>query len=128
MLEANRLVLETIEPRVDGEVIDSKLEGRVAVGEGTRLERCHVRGPAAIGAGAVLSDAYVGPYSAVGDGCEVHRAEIEHSILLENSKIANLDHRVEGSLVGRNVVIGRSDSKPRAYRFLVGDNSQIGIL
>ena len=128
MLEANRLLLETIEPRVDGEVIDSKIEGRVAVGKGARLERCHVRGPAVIGAGAVLSDAYVGPYSAVGDGCEVRHAEIEHSILLEKSKIADLDHRVEGSLVGRNVVIGRSQSKPRAYRFLVGDNSQIGIL
>jgi glucose-1-phosphate thymidylyltransferase len=128
MLEANRLLLETIDPRVDGELIDSKLEGRVAVGAGTRLERCHVRGPAAIGAGAVLTDAYVGPYSAVGDGCEVHHAEIEHSILLENSKVADLDHRLEGSLIGRNVVIGRSNSKPRAYRLLVGDNSQIGIL
>ena len=128
MLEANRLLLETIEPRVEGELIDSKLEGRVAVGAGARLERCHVRGPAAIGAGAVLTDAYIGPYSAVGDGCEVRHAEIEHSILLENSKVADLDHRLEGSLIGRNVVIGRSNSKPRAYRLLVGDNSRIGIL
>jgi glucose-1-phosphate thymidylyltransferase len=128
MLEANRLLLEAIDPRVDGELIDSKLEGRVSIGAGARLERCHVRGPAAIGAGAVLTDAYVGPYSAVGDRCEVHHAEIEHSIVLENSKIADLDHRLEGSLIGRNVVIGRSNSKPRAYRLLVGDNSQIGIL
>jgi glucose-1-phosphate thymidylyltransferase len=128
MLDANRLLLEAIDPYVDGELIDSKLEGRIAVGPGARLERCHVRGPAAIGSRAVLTDAYIGPYSAVGDGCEVRHAEIEHSILLENSKITDLDHRLEGSLIGRNVTIGRSSSKPRAYRFLVGDNSQIGIL
>jgi len=128
MLETNRLLLDTIEPRVDGELIDSRIEGRVSIGEGTTLERCQVRGPAAIGAGAVLKDAYIGPYSAVADGCQIERAEIENSIVLENSKITDLEHRLEGSLIGRNVVIGGQNSKPRAYRILVGDDSQIGIL
>ena len=128
MLETNRLLLDTIEPRVDGELIDSRIEGRVSIGEGTTLERCQVRGPVAIGAGAVLKDAYIGPYSAVADGCQIERAEIENSIVLENSKITDLEHRLEGSLIGRNVVIGGQNSKPRAYRILVGDDSQIGIL
>jgi len=100
----------------------------VSIGEGTTLERCQVRGPVAIGAGAVLKDAYIGPYSAVADGCQIERAEIENSIVLENSKITDLEHRLEGSLIGRNVVIGGQNSKPRAYRILVGDDSQIGIL
>jgi glucose-1-phosphate thymidylyltransferase len=128
MLETNRLLLDGIEPRMDGELVDSRLEGRVAVGPGARLERCQVRGPAAIGAGAVLKDAYIGPYSAVADGCVIEHAEIENSIVLENSKIRGLEHRLEGSLIGRNVVIGGTNSKPKAYRLLVGDDSQIGIL
>ena len=128
MLETNRLLLETIEPRMEGELVDTQIEGRVSIGPGARLERCQVRGPAAIGAGAFLSDAYVGPYSAVADGCEIHHAEIENSIVLENSKIRDLDHRLEGSLIGRNVQIGGSNSEPRAYRLLVGDDSRIGIL
>ncbi len=128
MLEANRLVLDTLEPKVEGELVDSQLEGRVAVGAGTRVERCHIRGPVVIGANAVLRDAFIGPYSSIADGCEIDHAEIEHSILLEGSKVANLDHRLEGSLIGRRVVISRSNSKPKAYRMLVGDNSQIGIL
>jgi glucose-1-phosphate thymidylyltransferase len=128
MLEANRLVLDTLEPKIDGELVDSHLEGRVTVGPGTRLERCRVRGPVVIGSNAVLRDAFIGPYSSVADGCEIDHAEIEHSIVLEGSKIMHLDHRLEGSLIGRNVVVGRSNSKPRAYRMLVGDNSQIGIL
>ena len=128
MLEANRLVLDTIDPKVEGELVDAQLEGRVAVGPGARLERCHVRGPVAIGAGTVVRDAYIGPYSAVAGGCEIDHAEIEHSIVLENSTISHLDHRLEGSLIGRNVTISRSKAKPKAYRLLVGDNSQIGLL
>jgi glucose-1-phosphate thymidylyltransferase len=128
MLETNRLLLDTIEPRVEGEVVDSRVEGRVSVGPGSRLERCQVHGPVAIGANAVLKDAYIGPYSAVADGCQIERAEIENSIVLENSKISDLEHRLEGSLIGRNVLISGSNSKPSSYRLLVGDDSRIGIL
>src|SRR4051812_46596315 len=52
MLEANRLILDTIEQRIDGELIDSQVEGRVIVEAGARLERATVRGPAVIGAHA----------------------------------------------------------------------------
>src|SRR4051795_4762516 len=65
MLEANRLVLDRIEPRCDGELVDSQCDGRVVVERGARLERCTVRGPAIIGAGARLVDCYVGPYTAI---------------------------------------------------------------
>ncbi len=61
MLEANRLVLEDIDRRVDGELVDSRVEGRVVVEAGARLERAVVRGPAIIGAGARITDAYIGP-------------------------------------------------------------------
>jgi len=128
MLAANRLVLETIESRVDGELIDSRVDGRVIIEPGARLERSAVRGPAIIGAGAVLTDCYVGPYTAIGEGCVIENAEIEHSILLSGSQVRNLAGRVESSLLGRNVTIIRDDRQPRAYRFLVGDNSEIAIL
>jgi glucose-1-phosphate thymidylyltransferase len=128
MLETNRLLLERIEPRMDGELVDTQLEGRVAIGSGSRLERCEVHGPVSIGSGVLLKDAYIGPYSAVADGCEIERAAIENSIVLENSKISDLEHRLEGSLIGRNVLISGSNSKPNAYRLLVGDDSRIGIL
>jgi glucose-1-phosphate thymidylyltransferase len=128
MLEANRLVLDTIDRRLDGELIDSRCDGRVVVEAGARLERCTVRGPAIIGAGAALADCYIGPYTAIGAGCIVERAEVEHSILLEGCRVDGLDGRMESSLLGRNVRIGRGDGQPRAYRFMVGDNSEIGIL
>jgi glucose-1-phosphate thymidylyltransferase len=128
MLEANRLVLDRIEPQVDGELVDSQCDGRVIVERGARLERTTVRGPAIIGAGARITDAYIGPYTAIGAGCVITSAEVEHSILLEGSKVSNLEGRMESSLLGRNVTISRGVRQPRAYRFMVGDNSEIGIL
>ncbi len=128
MLAANRLVLETLETRVEGELVESQVDGRVVIEPGARLERSAVRGPAIIGAGARLTDCYVGPYTAVGEGCVIENAEVEHSILLTCSEVHNLAGRMESSLLGRNVRIARDERQPRAYRFLVGDNSEIGIL
>src|SRR3954447_6753173 len=128
MLEANRLILETFERRVEGELIDAQVDGRVVVEPGARLERATVRGPAIIGAGAVVRDSYIGPYTAVGPGCVVDHAEVEHSIMLEGSSVTHLDGRMESSLLGKDVRISRGERQPRAYRFMVGDNSEIGIL
>jgi glucose-1-phosphate thymidylyltransferase len=128
MLEANRLILDNVEPRMDGELVDSRVDGRVVVEAGARLERSNVRGPAMIGAGTRLVDAYVGPYTSIGDGCTIENAEVEHSILLSGSSVHNLAGRMESSLLGRNVAIARDDRQPRAYRFMVGDNSEISIL
>jgi glucose-1-phosphate thymidylyltransferase len=127
MLAANRLVLDTIENRVEGELINSQVDGRVVVEAGARLERSTVRGPAIIGSGAQLTDCYIGPYTAVGERCEIENAEVEHSILLAGAVVRDLEGRMESSLLGRNVTVGRDRRQPRAYRFMVGDNSEVGI-
>src|SRR4051812_10666864 len=128
MLEANRLILDNLVARVDGELIDSQVDGRVVIEAGARLVRTRVRGPAVIGADAVLEDCYVGPYTAIGRRCAITRAEVEHSILLEGCTVSELDGRMESSLLGRNVSVRRGERQPRAYRFMVGDNSDISIL
>ena len=128
MLEANRLILDTLVRSVDGSLHDAQIDGRVVVEAGAVLERATVRGPAIIGAGAVVRDSYIGPYTAVGRNCVIERAEVEHSILLEGSSVRGLDGRMESSLLGRDVAIYRGDRQPRAYRFMVGDKSEIGIL
>jgi glucose-1-phosphate thymidylyltransferase len=128
MLEANRLVLDNLSQRIEGELIDSQLDGRVVIEPGARLERTTVRGPAIVGANARLSDCYIGPYTAIGEGCTISGSEVEHSILLAGCTVSDLDGRMESSLLGRNVTVRRGDRQPRAYRFMVGDNSDISIL
>ncbi len=128
MLEANRLILDDIEELHAGEVIDSRVEGRVHIEPGARLERATVRGPAIIGAGTTVTDAYIGPYTALGEDVTISHAELEHSIVLSGSTVRDLDSRIEASLIGRNVTICRGPALPKAYRFVVGDNAKISIL
>jgi glucose-1-phosphate thymidylyltransferase len=127
MLEANRLILDNIEERIDGELVESQTDGRVIVEAGARLERSTVRGPTIIGAGTRVIDAYVGPYTAIGENCVVEHSEIEHSIVLAGCSVRSLDRRMESSLLGRNVKVDRHPRQPRTYRLMVGDNSEILI-
>jgi len=128
MLEANRIVLDTIEERGAATLSgDSAIEGRVVLGEGVELVDSLVRGPAVIGDGVRLERAFVGPYTSIGDRCRLAGCEIENSIILADSELRDIPLRVEGSLVGRNVKITKTDFKPKAYRFMLGDNSEVGI-
>lgn len=128
ILEANRLILDTLERRIDGSVDESsRVEGKVVVEEGAVIEHSVVRGPVIIGARARIVHAYVGPFTSIMNDAEVRESEIEHSILLEASTISNLAARVEDSLIGKNVKIYRLPVKPSAYRFMLGDNSEVGI-
>jgi len=128
MLEANRTVLDTFEREVRGNISsNSSIEGKVVIEEGAGITDSVVRGRAIIGRNAKIAHAYVGPYTSIGNGCCVDHCEIENSIVLENSTIAHVDGRIEASLIGKNVKIGRTDRKPAAYRFMVGDNSEVGI-
>jgi glucose-1-phosphate thymidylyltransferase len=128
MLDANRLILDDLGERIDGELVDSRVEGRVVIERGAKLERSTVRGPAVIGAGTRVVDAYIGPYSAIGDDVTIERAELEYSIVLSGSSVRDLEGRIEASLIGRNVDIHRSPALPKAYRFVIGDNAEIAIL
>jgi len=129
MLEANRLVLEELQPRNEGEVDEaSRVEGRVVIEPGAKLERSVVRGPAVIGAGACIEDAYVGPYTSIGEDVHVRRSEVEHSIILAGSIVEDLGTRMEASLLGREVKLTRSEGMPKTLRMLVGDKSEIKII
>jgi glucose-1-phosphate thymidylyltransferase len=129
MLEANRLVLDEIEPYVKGYADrDSRLIGKVTLEQGAEVINSVVRGPAIIGEETRLVNAYVGPFTSIYHHCTVRNSEIEHSIVLENSQIIDVDQRIEDSLIGRNVEITRSPLKPRAYKLTLGDNSRVGLI
>ncbi|HVS31295.1 MAG TPA: glucose-1-phosphate thymidylyltransferase [Thermoanaerobaculia bacterium] len=127
MLEANRTVLDTFDRDVRGTATGSQIEGKVIVEDGAQIVDSVLRGPSIIGRDARIQNAYVGPYTSIGNGCVLEYCEIENSIVLEHSTIAHVDGRIEASLIGKNVKIGRTHRKPVAYRFMVGDNSEVGI-
>ena len=129
LLEANRLVLDELKPRVEGYVDhESHVNGKVVIEKGAEIVNSVIRGPAIIGQETRIVNSYIGPFTSIYHHVVIEDSEIEHSIVLENTRILNIPHRIEDSLIGRNAEIARSPIKPKAYKMMLGDNSRVGIL
>jgi len=127
LLDANRIVLGDITARIDGTVDDaSQVAGQVVVEAGAELVNTVVRGPAIIGAGTRLVDCYIGPFTSIASQCLIERTEIEYSVVLERCRVSDIP-RIEGSLLGRDVVLQRTARKPAAHKFMLGDDSQVEL-
>ena len=127
LLESNRRILETIEVRVDGDVDDaSKIDGRVIVEAGAIVVGSTVRGPAIIGSGTQIVNSYIGPFTSIASGCEIRDSELEHSVVLEQSRIIGVAP-ISDSLVGREVEVTRTGARPHALRLMLGDHSTIDL-
>ena len=128
MLEANRIILDSLETTIDGDIReDVRLDGKVVVQKGAQLRHCTVRGPAIIGEGTLIEDAYIGPFTSVYYECRVRRAEIEHSIVLARTTIEDVDARIESSLIGKECFVGGAERRPRGYKLMLGDHSRVEV-
>ena len=126
VLEANRLVLDEIEPRIDIALpAGVRVEGKVVIECGATLADCVVRGPAIIGRDARIESAFIGPYTAVSERCSVRHAELENSILLHGSVVEDIDGRIDCSLIGKGCIVRGTQGRPRSHRFLMGDHSRV---
>jgi len=129
MLDANSLVLEELQHRVEGYVDrDSEVGHNVTIEQGAEIVNSVVRGPTIIGRNARIVNSYVGPYTSISQQVEITNSEVERSIVLENSRISNIPARIQDSLIGRQVIIERSPIKPKAHKLMLGDYSHVGIL
>jgi glucose-1-phosphate thymidylyltransferase len=127
LLECNRLVLESLQPRVEGSVdADSVIEGRVIIEAGAEIVNSRVLGPAIIGSGTRIENSYVGPFTSVASDCVIVDSELEHSVVLSRSRIVDVP-RLTDSLIGREVELTRSTRRPRALRLMLGDNSAVEL-
>ena len=96
--------------------------------EGAEIVNSVVRGPAIIGEHSRIENSYIGPFTSVYHNCLVSDSEIEHSIVLEHSRIVDIPYRIEDSLIGRNVELTRSSRKPKGYKLMLGDYSRVGVV
>jgi len=127
LLEGNRLVLETIVPSILGSVdSDSIIDGRVVIEAGAQIINSTIRGPAIIGANTRVVNSYIGPFTSVYFDCEIVDSEIEHSVILEQSKILGIP-RIADSLIGKLVEVRRSETRPVATRLMIGDHSVVDL-
>ncbi|MFC4057833.1 glucose-1-phosphate thymidylyltransferase [Planomonospora corallina] len=127
LLECNRMVLESVEPANRGTVDGlSEITGRVVIEPGAVVEDSVLRGPIVVGADAKIQSSYIGPFTSIGPRCVVQDAEVEYSIVLDDSSVHGVS-RLAHSLIGRNVEVSRAEGTPNTYGLMVGDHSRIQV-
>ena len=55
-------------------------------------------------------------------------SEVENSVILEGCVIDRVGARIDGSLLGRGVVLERAPERPRAISLVLGDQSRARIV
>ena len=127
MLEVNRMVLESIEPRCEGTISeDCELIGRVVIESGAEVTGSRIVGPVIVGGGTRVSGSYLGPFTSVARDCAISDSEIEYSILLRGASIQGV-RRIEASLIGHDVEVTPAPRIPKAHRLVLGDHSKVQI-
>lgn len=129
LLEANQIVLDTcLKSEILGEVdYQSQISGRVRIGVNSRLVNCTVRGPVVIGEDCHLENCFIGPYSSVADQVTLIDADLEHSVILRGAKVIGIQQRIVDSVIGQRVQLKLAPQRPKALRFMIGDDSQIEL-
>jgi glucose-1-phosphate thymidylyltransferase len=129
LLEANRLVLENLTPRIGGEIDkESYTTGNVIIEKGAKIKNSNIRGPVIIGCNTVIENSYIGPFTSIHNNCSIKNSEIEFSIVLNNCQILDIGVRIESSLLGTDVQIIKAASKPATHRFIIGDQSRVELV
>lgn len=129
LLEANRVILDTcLQSEVLGDIDErSQIIGRVQIGAGTQVVNCTIRGPVTIGRNCRLENCFIGPYSSVADQVTLVDADLEHSVILQGAKVEGIHQRIVDSVIGQRAHLKEALHRPKAIRFMIGDDCQIEL-
>ena len=119
LLEANRLVLNQLINRKDSTIqgeVDSHSEiiGGVIIEKGAKILKSCVIGPVKINKNTRIENSYIGPFTSIYYDCQIINSEIEYSIIMEKSKVIDVETRIERSILGKSIEIVKRDSRPKA--------------
>ncbi|MEO0117341.1 MAG: glucose-1-phosphate thymidylyltransferase [candidate division WOR-3 bacterium] len=127
LLEANRTILEQlIERKIEGDVFQSQILGKVEIGKGGEVRNSEINGPVVIGQNTKIINSQIGPFTAIAEDCLIEDSTIEYSIILKGTKIKEINRMAE-SLIGRNVRIEKNQKTHQCLRLLISDDSEIEV-
>lgn len=128
-IESNRYLLDNkletdIKSKSDK---NSKVEGRVQIGRGCKINGSEIKGPVAIGNNVSIINSYIGPYASISDGCVVKNSHVENSVLMEKVKVVDLKQPMDESLIGAETEIIHENGPTDWLKLFVGEKSKIKI-
>jgi len=127
IIEANRLILDELKPKIEGTVEDKNcIQGRVAIGNDAVVKQgALIRGPVLIGKNTIIEEnVYIGPYTSIGNNVQIKKGEIENSIIMDKCFI-EINDKITDSLIGPNTQIITNMKGPRGHKLIVGESSKI---
>ncbi len=128
LLECNKLILETLDTSIDpSSTIDhnSKIEGTVQIGSGTKIVGSSLCGPSVIGDNVEIVNTQIGPYTSIGNNCRIIDGVISNSVLLRDCSIEH-SGSISNSLLGRSSQVRNSPSRDQ-ITLMLGDDSVVEI-
>lgn len=130
LLEANQIILDAyVKPDVAGTIDESsQISGRVQIGLGSTITNCTIRGPVIIGDNCQLENCFIGPYSSIADHVKLIDVDLEHSVVLQGATVSGIQQRIVDSVIGQRALVKTAPQRPKAMRFLIGDDSQIEVV
>jgi glucose-1-phosphate thymidylyltransferase len=129
LLAANQIILDAcLDLIIEGEIdSSSKLSGRINIGSGSRIVNSTIRGPVTIGNNCHIENCFIGPYTSIADETTLIDTDIEHSVILKGAKVIGIHQRIVDSLIGERAQMKLAPQRPKALRFMIGDDSQIEL-
>lgn len=134
LLEANRIILDTwlfpnskekINACLQG---NSQIIGRVQIGNNSQIKDTVIRGPVIIGDNCHIENCFIGPYSSIANNVQLTEIDIEHSVILDSAKILGVSQRIVDSVIGKRAKLGVSPYRPKALRFMIGDDCTVDLV
>ncbi len=128
LLKANRIVLDDYLKRdIKGEV-DSKSQvvGRVEIRQGTKVEDSVIRGPVSVAEGCQIKGSFIGPFTSIGAGTVMQDSSVEHSVILENCHIFNIE-RLADSIIGKGTKVVKQKQNFKVVKLFVGDDARLEL-
>jgi glucose-1-phosphate thymidylyltransferase len=129
LLAANQIILDTcLESTHEGAIDDqSKISGRVHIGQKSQIANSMIRGPVTIGKNCKIQNCFIGPYTSIADDTTLIDIDLEHSVVLKGATIEGISSRIVDSLIGERAHLKVAPQRPKALRFMIGDDSQIEL-
>lgn len=128
LLEANRVVLDQFTKRdIKGQVDSrSRIVGRVEIEAGAIIENSTIRGPVSIARDCHIKDSLIGPFTSIGRGTVIEGSSLEHSVVLDSSRIYHIE-RLEDSLIGSRVEVKKGGERGQSIRLFIGDDAKVEL-
>jgi glucose-1-phosphate thymidylyltransferase len=128
LIEANRVVLDSFSNRdIKGEVdTQSRIVGRVQIGEGTKLENSLAQGPVFIAENCRIKNSLIKPFTNIRSGTVVEDSTVEHSIILENCRISKIKHLAD-SVIGKNTLLAGQGKSSKKVKLFIGDDCKVEL-